>query len=242
MADAVRLHVFWLLLLLLPACTGQEIFVSNRQTEGFAPWQETVPVYRIGPNDKLNIRFRLTPELNETVLVGPDGSIAMRATGRVQVLGMSAAEAEGAIARAALVVLRNPEVSVSFEDAAASQVFVGGMVRRGGAFPLTGRRGALEAVLLAGGFENEARMNEVVLIRRNPDNRPMLRTVNLQSFAASAATADDVPLFPGDIIFVPRSRVAEVALWVDQTIGRTIPFSRAFSYSINRFPTGGAGF
>jgi polysaccharide biosynthesis/export protein PslD len=230
-----------LLLLALAACTGQEIWVSNRQPEGFAPWQDTVPVYRIGPNDRLNVRFRLTPELNETVLVGPDGSIALRAAGRVQVLGMSGAEAEVAVARAALAVLRNPEVAVTFEDAAASQVFVGGMVRRGGAFPLTGRRGVMEAVLLAGGFENESRMNEVVLIRRNPHNQPMLRTVDLQRFTAAGAAAEDVPLQPGDIIFVPRSRVAEVALWVDQAINRTIPFSRAFSYSINRIPTAGVG-
>ena len=230
-----------LLLLALGACTGQEIWVSNRQPEGFAPWQDTVPAYRIGPNDRLNVRFRLTPELNETVLVGPDGSIALRAAGRVQVLGMSGTEAEGAVARASQRVLRNPEVSVTFEDAAASQVFVGGMVRRGGAFPLTGRRGVMEAVMLAGGFENESRMNEVVLIRRNPQNQPMLRTVNLQSFAAAGAAAEDVPLQPGDIIFVPRSRVAEVALWVDQAINRTIPFSRAFSYSINRIPTAGMG-
>lgn len=237
-----RCHALLLALLLLGACTGQEISVSNQQPSGFAPWTEAIPTYRIGPNDKLNVRFRMTPELNETVLVGPDGNIALRAAGRVQVLGMSAAEAETVITEASRRVLTRPEISVTFEDAAASQVFVGGMVRRGGAFPLTGRRGVMEAVLLAGGFENEARMNEVVLIRRDPQNRPMLRTVNLQGFTASASAMEDVPLFAGDIIFVPRSRVAEVALWVDQTINRTIPFSRAFSYSINRIPTVGTGF
>ncbi|UPY35792.1 polysaccharide biosynthesis/export family protein [Sediminicoccus sp. KRV36] len=238
----MRCRLAFLLLLILAACTGQEIQVSNRQPEGFAPWQESVPVYRIGPNDKLNVRFRLTPELNETVLVAPDGSIVLRAAGRVQLLGLSGPEAEAAIATAALRVLRNPEVSVGFEEAAASQIFVGGMVRRAGSFPLTGRRGVMEAVLLAGGFENEARMNEVVLIRRNPQSRPMLRTVDLQSFTAAGSETEDVALQPGDIIFVPRSRVAEVALWVDQTINRTIPFSRAFSYSINRIPTAGTGF
>ena len=44
----------------------------------------------------------------------------------------------------------------------------------------------------------------------------------------------DVPLMAGDIVFVPRTRIAEVALWVDQAINRTIPFSRNFSYAINR--------
>lgn len=226
------------LLAALAGCTGQSISVSNDRPDGFAPWTDAVPLYRIGPNDKLNVRFRMTPELNETVLVGPDGSIALRASGRVQVGGMTGAEAEAVITEASRRVLTQPEVSVTFEDAAASQVFVGGMVARSGAFPLTGRRGVMEAVLLAGGFEAEARMNEVVLIRRNPQNRPMLRTVDLQNFTQAAASNDDVPLYPGDIVFVPRSRIAEVALWVDQTITRTLPFSRSFSYSINRIPVG----
>lgn len=230
-----------LLLPVLAGCTGQSISVSNERPEGFAPWTDALPLYRIGPNDKLNVRFRMTPELNETVLVGPDGSIALRAAGRVQVGGMTAAQAEAAVTEASRRVLTQPEVSVTFEEAAASQIFVGGMVKRSGAFALSGRRGVMEAVLLAGGFEPEARMNEVVLIRRDPQNRPMLRTVNLQGFAQAAAANDDVPLYPGDIVFVPRSRIAEVALWVDQTINRTLPFNRAFNYSIQSFPTG-AGF
>jgi protein involved in polysaccharide export with SLBB domain len=222
----------------LGGCTTQSITVSNERPEGFTPWTEATPVYRIGPNDKLNVRFRMTPELNEIALVGPDGSISLRAAGRVELNGMTAAQAEAAITQASRRVLTRPEVSVTFEEAAASQIFVGGMVKRSGAFPLTGRRGVMEAVLLAGGFEPEARMNEVVLIRRDPSNRPMLRTVNLQGFAQAAMANDDVPLYPGDIVFVPRTRIAEVALWVDQTINRTIPFSRSFNYSIQSFPTG----
>jgi polysaccharide biosynthesis/export protein PslD len=33
---------------------------------------------------------------------------------------------------------------------------------------------------------------------------------------------------------VPRSRLGEVNLWIDQAINRLIPFSRNFSYAINR--------
>lgn len=229
-----------LLLPFLAACTGQEIMVREQRPEGFTPWTEAPPVYRFGPGDRLNVRFRLTPELNEVALVGPDGTIALRAAGRLRVGGLSAEQSEAAIAEASRRILRNPEVSVGFDEAAANQVFVGGMVERAGAYPLVGRRGVLEAVMLAGGFTPEARMNEVVLIRRDPDNRPMLRTVNLQGFAASARPEADVPLFPGDIVFVPRSRIAEVANFVDQAINRTLPFSRGFSYSVNRGATGGA--
>lgn len=77
-------------------------------------------------------------------------------------------------------------------------------------------------------------MDQVVLIRRSAEDRPMLRTVNLQGFLSGAEAGADVPLRAGDIVFVPRSRLAEVGLWVDQAINRSIPFSRSFSYAINR--------
>jgi hypothetical protein len=82
-------------------------------------------------------------------------------------------------------------------------------------------------------------MNEVVLIRRAPGNRPMLRLVNVQGFiqsgGAGAATLDgDVPLHPGDIVYVPKSRIGEVNQWVDQYLNRLVPFQKTFSYAVNR--------
>lgn len=132
-------------------------------------------------------------------------------------------------------------MTVGVEEAAGSVILVGGMVRNPGQHPLPARRGVLEAVVRAGGFEPEARLSEVVLIRRGAQDRPMMRTVDLQGFI-SGRVADDVPVFPGDIVFVPRSRIAEVNLWIDQYINRLVPFSRSFSYSINRLPTGGGAF
>jgi len=62
----------------------------------------------------------------------------------------------------------------------------------------------------------------------------MLRTVDLQAFMSGKDITGDVPLAPGDIVFVPRSRIAEVGLWVEQAINRILPFSRSFSYAINQ--------
>jgi protein involved in polysaccharide export with SLBB domain len=74
----------------------------------------------------------------------------------------------------------------------------------------------------------------VVLIRRNPANRPMLRTVNLRGFLEGGADTGDVPLVPGDIVYVPRNKISEVDLWIDQFINRFVPFSKSFNYTINR--------
>lgn len=231
-----------LVTLLLAACapgtdnfsTTQSVRVQERLPEGFAAWTDAPAPYRFGPGDRVRIQFLLTPEVNETSLVAPDGTVSLRVAGRVQAAGRSTAELERAVAEASRRTLTNPIVTAGLDEAGSSVAFVGGQVRRAGAYPLTGRRGVAEVVALAGGLDDAARMDQVVLIRRSPDDRPMLRTVNLQGFISGTDPGGDVPLMAGDIVFVPRSRIGEVGLWVDQAINRIIPFSRSFSYAINK--------
>lgn len=229
----------FLLTILLAACTTQELRPVASEPQGFEPWAETTPVYRFTPGDRLRVSFLLTPELNETALVAPDGTVSTRASGSVPAADLTATELEASITRASRRVLNHPIVTVALEEATGSTVLVGGAVRLPGPVPLRGPRGTLAAIIGAGGFEADARMNEVVLIRRAPGNRPMLRLVNVQGFiqtaGVGAATPDgDVPLQPGDIVYVPKSRIGEVNQWVDQYLNRLVPFQKTFSYAVNR--------
>lgn len=223
-----------LALLVLAGCTGQELNPRDVEASNFQPWVDTVPEYLIAPGDKLRVQFLLTPELNESPLVAPDGTIAIRAAGRVTVGGLTTPAAQAAIAAASRRVLTNPIVTLGIEEAGGSLVMVGGAVRQPGAYPIPGRRGVLDAVLLARGFEDYARTSQVVLIRRAPNNRPMMRTVNLQRYISGTALDEDVPVYAGDIVYVPRSRIGEANVWIDQFVNRMVPFNRSFNYSINR--------
>ncbi|MCR0982326.1 polysaccharide biosynthesis/export family protein [Roseomonas populi] len=229
----------YLLLGLLAACTTQELRPVPNEPQGFAPWTETTPVYRFGAGDRVRVQFLLTPEMNETSLIAPDGTISTRATGSLAAAGLTAKELEAAITRASRRVLNHPIVTAALEDAGGATVLVGGAVKQPGAVPLRRPSGSLEVIIQAGGFEQDARMNEVVLIRRGPDNRPMLRTLDVRGFIQTASAepgqpGNDIPLFPGDIVYVPRSRIGEINQWVDQYINRLIPFQRTFSYAVNR--------
>ncbi|WP_376094288.1 polysaccharide biosynthesis/export family protein [Roseomonas sp. CCTCC AB2023176] len=206
--------------------------------EGFATWTDTPAPYRLGPGDRVRVQFLLTPEVSETSLIAPDGTIALRVAGNVDIAGRRTEEAARIVERAARRTLTNPIVTVGLEEVGSAVAFVGGQVRRAGAYPLAGRRGIAEVVALAGGLEDGARMDQIVLIRRSPDDRPMLRTVNLQAFLSGRSLGADVPLTAGDIVFVPRTRIAEVGLFVEQ-LTRIIPFNRSFSYAINQNTPGG---
>lgn len=99
---------------------------------------------------------------------------------------------------------------------------------------------AVEAVVLAGGFSNDARLGQVAVIRRGPKGVPMLRTIDVRAIIQSGGTCD-VPLQAGDILYVPRSSVGEVNLWVSQFIEGVVPFQRSFSYTIGTYRTNTSG-
>lgn len=233
LASQVIRPVVVLALIVLAACTGHESRPVPTPLQGFAPWSDGVVAYRVGVGDKLQIRYLRTPEMNDDVTVAPDGSITSRAAGRMVVADETVIEVTDQVRVRAQRWLRDPDVTVIPVDTPSSRIYVGGAVNRPGPFPMGGRIGVFEAVVLAGGFTPEARVPEIVLIRRGKDDRPMLRTVDIKAFLDTGSTANDVPLAAGDIIFVPRSKIAEVDLWVDQFINRVIPFQRAFSYTIN---------
>ena len=97
---------------------------------------------------------------------------------------------------------------------------------------MQGPTDALQGVLMAGGFLTTARSDEVVLIRRRADRVPMLRTLNLRRYAGSVDPADDLPLQPADVIFVPKSGIAELDVFVDQYLNQALPFQKALTYTV----------
>jgi len=222
-----------LCLLLLTACT-QYGTIRETMPEGFQAWQAMPPEYRFGPGDEIEIKMIYHPELSDRLLVAPDGRVSLPLVGSVRVEGKTSDELAAELKALYRKELREPEVTVIGRAFASQRVLVGGEVMAPGVYTITGRLGAMQAAMLAGGFRETARLDQVALIRRGPDDKPMLRIVNVEAVLNGSGSGNDVPLAPYDIVFVPRSTVAEIDLWVEQYINRTLPFGRSFNYSINR--------
>lgn len=206
---------------------AQPLAVPN----GFQPWAEM-------PNDPLNFvigdEIRVTLPFYEdedsTTTVAPDGNIYIGLIGGVRAAGRSPLALERDLERRYSEFLRFPEVGVVPSAFESRLVYVGGQVDNPGAYPLTGPTGALEAVFQAGGFLSTAYTRQVVLIRRGPNDLPMLRILNLRDFANDGTPTENTLLRPFDIIFVPRSPIAKLNLFVQQYISQVVPFNQNFSY------------
>jgi len=241
-------HVFSIVLaIFLAACgTGQELNPqatpeppagSDPAMARFAPWSGVTAGYRIGEGDKLRVQFPLTPEMDQDVLVRPDGVVTLKAAGDVDIADLEPLQASHLIAEKATRKLRNPDVIVEVLDPVSARIYVGGEVRTPGAYRVQGPMTAISALQLASGATDTGRIDSVVLIRRAPDGRPMLRLVNVRGLL-EGKPVEDPRIVAGDILFVPRTRIAEVGLWVEQFINRVVPFQRSFSYTLGRTTTG----
>jgi len=77
---------------------------------------ERNPQYRIGRDDVLLITFPLSPELNQKVIVRPDGYISLQSAGVIRVDGLSLREVVAAVKKAYAGTLHDPIVDIDLAD------------------------------------------------------------------------------------------------------------------------------
>jgi polysaccharide export outer membrane protein len=188
--------------------------------------------YRIQPGDQLAIDFYLNSEFNDNVSVQPDGRIVLRLVGPLQAAGLSSGQLSAEINQAYSKELKNPSATVHVQNMPSRQVFVEGQVNHPGAFSLQPGMTAAQAIASAGGQTDEAELANVVLIRRDACGRADGSKIDLASATVTPDKGEDVMLMPHDTLVVPRSKIANVDLFVKQYIRDLLPVQPYLSPSI----------
>lgn len=180
------------------------------------------PRMNLGPGDVLDIKFFYAPELNENQTVRPDGKIALQLIGEVEVKGKTPEELKKELVKAYTGQLRNPEVAVIVRSFINRKIYVGGDVNRPGAIDMPAPITALEAIMQAGGFDyRRAEVSNVVIIR-HIDGKRYGCALDLTP-ALSGKEFKPFFLEPQDIVYVPRTKISQVGLWIDQYINQLMP-------------------
>jgi polysaccharide export outer membrane protein len=191
--------------------------------------------YRIQLGDALDIKFFYHPELNEGVIVRPDGRISLQLVHEVQASGLTPEQLRKDLQDKYSNQISQPEIAVIVRSFTAQKIYVDVEVARPGLIPLTGPMTVLQSIASAGGLKDTARINEIILIRRGPENRPASMLVNVGKAIDGSDLSQDLTLQAADIVYVPRSPIANVNLWVDQYIRKTIPISLGASYNTGTY-------
>lgn len=220
-------------LLLFPACSRQNPAMTSQE----APALPAMPAVTLRPGDVVEFKFFYTPELNEVQSVRPDGRVHLQLVGDVDAAGRTPQELSAQLEQRYASVLKNPRVAVISRSLPGQRVYVAGEVNAPGPVDMPGPLTALEAVMFAGGFKSDSSEPASVIVIRDMGEGKRLGIGLDLGPAMRGETFDNFSLAPRDIIFVPKSFIAQLNQWVDQYINKLIP-QTGFSYSSATGPTG----
>jgi protein involved in polysaccharide export with SLBB domain len=181
--------------------------------------------YRLQVGDQLDIKFFYNHELNEQVTVRPDGRISLQLAHEIMVAGLTPMELTELLTKKYASELKKPEITVIVRSFGGQKVYVDGEVAKPGMVPLVGTVTLLQALSQAGGVKDSARTTEVIVIRRGADNKPLTVAVNLDKAIDGTDMSQDIALRPFDIVYVPKSAIANVNKWVDLYVRKNLPIS-----------------
>ena len=178
---------------------GASLFTNVPST--FAP-VENIPVspdYVIGPGDELRIQIYGQVNRQGSFTVDRTGNIAFPEVGTLHVAGVRYDQLSAFIKGQLDRVFRNFDVVVNLGQLRSIQVYVTGDVRKPGAFTLSSLSTLLNAVFASGGPLPQGSMRNIQVNRGNQT----VAHFDLYDLLLKGDKSKDVPLQPGDVIFVP---------------------------------------
>jgi protein involved in polysaccharide export with SLBB domain len=196
---------------------------------------QSLAEYTIQPRDQLDVKFFYSPELNESLTVRPDGKIALQLVGEVDASGLTPAKLQQDLQHRYATHLKEPEITVILKSFSDQQVFIDGEVERPGMVELTSGLSAWQAIIKAGGFKESATRENVLIIRQGKANRPMPYQVDLKSDSLNQPDSVFI-LQPHDIVYVPKTAIAEADKFVAQYIEKLMLF-KGWYFNLSPFGT-----
>jgi protein involved in polysaccharide export with SLBB domain len=234
----------------LAGCGGSRPPTPRSDFIPFSPEQkiendaQVTRAYRIQEGDLLSVRFAYEKNLNQDgVVVLNDGAISLTGVDRVRVAGLTLAETDSVLTFAYSHEYREPALSVMVVETVGRRVYVMGQVKNPGFYrvPLGGMD-VMSAIGMADGFSDDAAPSATLVVRVTQQGY-QVQEVDLDSFGSgSYAALSTIPLQSYDIIYVPRSRVGDIAYFAENVLASIASVTRIFydlTYiTTNTFPGG----
>lgn len=159
--------------------------------------------YRIGSQDLLEIGVFGVEELSHQARVNSNGMINVPLVGGVMAGGKTVPELEKELAaRFGDGYLQNPQVNIFVKEYTSQRVTLEGALNRPGIYPLTGKTSLLQAVAMAGGTDEFAQLDGVILFR-HIDGQRMAAVYDLAQVRRGELS--DPQVYGDDVIVIERS-------------------------------------
>lgn len=188
--------------------------------------------------DSIELKFFYYPELNELTTIRPDGMISLQLVGEIRAIGLTPSGLTEILKQKYSDYLDKPEVVVQVRELVNERVYVGGEVRGPGEIPIKGRLTLMQSLLKVGGLTDQAKSTNIIVLRLAQSHLEVFK-VNIEEILEKGS--NDILLQPLDIVYVPKTFIAEAGQFVNQYINQIIPRAAHFTaaYQLRDYSTGG---
>jgi polysaccharide export outer membrane protein len=159
--------------------------------------------YVIGNADVLAITVWKEPDVSRSIPVRPDGKISLPLVGEIQATGRTPLQLEQEIAAKLQTYIDKPDVTVIVEQINSEKFNILGRVVKPGSYPLSGATTVLDAIALAGGFQDFAKQKAIYILRSTPAAGQSRMAFNYKDVIKGKHTEQNIKLEPRDTIVVP---------------------------------------
>jgi polysaccharide export outer membrane protein len=159
--------------------------------------------YTIGPEDVLQINVWHEPEISGVVPVRPDGRISVPLIGDLTASGLSPTKLQATLTEKLQAYISNPEVSVTVQQIKSRNFNVLGEVQKPGTYPLAHSVTVLDAIGMAGGFRDFAKVTKIYVLRRSSGGDSSRLPFNYKQVIKGVQADQNVELMPEDTVVVP---------------------------------------
>jgi len=184
--------------------------------------------YLLRRGDKVEIDVLFYPELETVSIVRPDGMLTAPGIGDVAALGRRPEEVAADIEAYYSRLLRDPATTINVLAFGERRAYVFGEVKRPGWIDLEQRMTLTQALAVVGSTTESAKMATVVLLRRRSENSARAYRLDLRGVVQGKSLAADIVLQPDDVVYVPRTFVASMELFVSQVFEGLLPIPELF--------------
>ena len=159
--------------------------------------------YLIGNEDVLAINVWKEPDVSRMVPVRSDGKISLPLIGEVQATGKTPKELESEIAKGLRDYISEPEVTVIVQETKSRRFSILGQVQHPGSYLLNGDMRVLDAIAIAGGFRDFAKVKSIRILRQQAEGKQVSLPFNYKDVVKGANPGQNVEIQPKDTIYVP---------------------------------------
>jgi polysaccharide biosynthesis/export protein len=166
------------------------------------PDTPTLP-YVIGVRDLLRISVWQNTAVTVDVPVRPDGKVSVPLIDDVVAAGRTPEQLKQEITRKLAKHLDSPDVTVIVLEMNSRFVSVVGRVTNTARVPVSENLRVVEAIALAGGFDQFADTDDIRIVRHLPDGKEVEYHFDYDAYMAGRAPNTNFLLQAGDVIYVP---------------------------------------